>query len=547
MAEEGCPFLGDVHLPEGIRDWTFGEAVAVKPIRNCLKSMNPYTDIVGYFEDSQGHKGDFGFTATTGVLMGDGREVRYRDTGLPADFARGFLTPHHGQFVGEKLAGAGATWLLYGREPDGSPAMYARMYDYEINGDCPGRHYSYQKDEVSFLPTDKVYSLADQVQTLPTPGWMKIPFPPLSGQAMVTDHIDLRLTGQGNEAREVRLAGRDATGRTGFYHKGIAEAEWHFTATSDPLMGEPVPVGQTDPSKATPSPITRDYDRATWGGDLKGAPLRNIELLNFHPFQTQDQASVVRFTLASGAKVDALMRTGDAYTPYAVREQDTELLGEGVGLQKALIGTLDVPHTTQASQDPEVKAFVEQYLMRMHQKENQFMLLADSDQVQIFTDWYYRKSDQRFDWEKNPEIQVTFRRSDVGQTPYEKKASDAGLAPAAEMTAGELSAVIARNQALEAELTGDVQARQHHHLKRWMRAVGSQVAVTGLMWFGSALNITGNLKHAGQISQLMPPLMKAHSKADWHTARTTPPGCERAVATLRQNIAQAQELLARRP
>lgn len=541
-AEAGCPFGGDVQLPEGIRDWTFGEAVAVKPMRNCLKSMNPFTDIVGYFEDSQGNKGDFGFTATTGVLTGDGREIRYRDTGLPADFARGFLTPHHGRFTGEKLAAAGATWLLYGREPDGRPGLYARMYDYEINGDCPGRHYSYEPSEVSVLDRDKVYSLSDQIQMLPTPGWARIPFPPLTGQAMLTDHLDIRLTGQGNAAREVRLAGRDAEGNPGYYHKGITESEWRFTQVPGPLQGQPIPVGRPDTAQATPGPVTRDYPRATWGGNLSGAPLRQVELLDFHPFQTQDQASRIRFTLDSGQTVEVLLRTGDGYTPFAVRSQDTGLLGKGAGVPKVLIGTLEVPEEVRSHPDPEVRSFVAGYLERMHHKENQFMLRAESDQVEVSTDWYYRNSDHRFDWEENPKIRLTFQRDDTGQTPHELKAASHDLGPAPGMTGEELAALVVRNQALEAEITSEVASRQRHHLLRWMRAKGSEAVVTGLMWLASALNVSGRVKHTGQFTQLMPPLMKTHTRADWQAARTTPPGSLRALQTLRENISRAESL-----
>ncbi|MGI5843451.1 MAG: hypothetical protein ACOX9B_04650 [Candidatus Xenobium sp.] len=541
-AEAGCPFGGEIQLPEGIRDWTFGEAVAVKPMRNCLKSMNPFTDIVGYFEDSQGNKGDFGFTATTGVLTGDGREIRYRDTGLPADFARGFLTPHHGRFTGEKLAAAGATWLLYGREPDGRPGLYARMYDYEINGDCPGRHYSYDHSEVSALDLDKVYSLSEQIQTLPTPGWARIPFPPLTGQAMLTDHIDIRLTGQGNAAREVRLAGRDAEGNTGYYHKGLSDAEWNFTRVPGPLLGETIPVGHPDPARATPEPITRDYPRATWSGDLTDAPLSQVELLDFHPFQTQDQASRIRFTLDSGQSIEVLLRTGDGYTPYAVRPQDTELLGEGVGAPKVLIGTLELPEEVRNHSDPEVRSFVEGHLEQMHHKENQFMLVAESDRVEVSTDWYYRKSDHRFDWDKNPKIRLSFQRDDTGQTPYELKAASPDLRPAPGMTNEELAELVTRNQALEAEITSEVSSRQRHHLHRWMRAQVSEAVVTGLMWLASALNVSGRVKHTGQFTQLLPPLVKAHTRADWQAARTTPPGVLRAQQTLRENISQAENL-----
>lgn len=542
-AEEGCPFVQDVYLPEGIRDWTLGEAVAAKPARSCIKAMNPYTDIVGYFDDAQGSKGAFGFTATTAVLMGNGREVRYRDTGLPADFARGFLTPHHGRFVGEKLAGAGGTWLLFGREPDGAPGLYSRMYDYEINGDCPGRRYTYDRPD---FEQGRVYTLGGQTQMLPVPPWDRIEFPPLAGQAMVTDHVDLRLTGEGNDSREIRIEGRDATGATGYYHKGIAEKDWQFTVTGDPLVGQPVPVGQADPARATPDRVTWDYDRARWSGALEGAPIRGIELLDFHPYQTQDQPSVARFTLDSGKTVDVLLRTGDAYTMYTARPQDTELFGQGVGLAKPLIGTLDVPQEVLESQDPEIRAFVDGYLGQMHHRENEVMVLAERDELRLRTGWYHRNSDSRMDWEKNPRIDVTFSRDARGETPYEKRALDSGLRPAAGMSQADLAGVVERNRSLEAELTADLEARQKHHKIRWMRALGTEAAITALAWGASAANVTGTVGHAAEITQLMPPLMDVHTKADARAARTVPSGYTRAVETLRKNIADAEALLAGR-
>ncbi len=358
---------------------------------------------------------------------------------------------------------------------------------------------------------------------------------------MLTDHIDIRLTGQGNAAREVRLAGRDAEGNPGYYHKGITESVWSFTPVSGPLQGEPIQVGQPDPLKATPGPVTRDYPRATWGGDLQGAPLRQVELLDFHPFQTQDQPSRIRFTLDSGKTVQALLRTGDGYTPYTVRAQDTELLGEGAGVPKVLIGTLELPEEVRTSTDPEVKAFVEGYLERMHHKENQFLLLSESDRVEVFTDWYYRNSDERFDWEKNQKLEITFQRDDTGQTPYER-ATSPDLCPDPKMSADELAALVARNQAMEADISSEVDSRQRHHLLRWMRAQGSEAVVTGLMWLASALDVSGRVKHTGQFTQLMPPLMKAHTRADWQAARTTPLGARRALQTLRENISGAREM-----
>ncbi len=538
-AERGCPTGGEVNLPQGIRDWTLGEAVTIKPKRACIKAMNPWTDVVGYYEDPAGRKGDFNFVATTGVLTGDGRQIRYRDTGLPADFTRGFQTPHHGRFQGERLAQAGSTWLLYGREPDGSPGLYARMLDYEINGACPGKRYSYE--ERPFQP-DKVYSFADTVELQPLPGWQKIQFPPLQGQALVTDRLDILPTGQGNASRELRLEGRDALGTTGFYHKRLDQEDWQFQATGQPLVGRPVPVGRPDPSQGTPNPVTWDYDRANWSGDLAEAPLKGIQLLDFHPFQTPDQPSLLRFTLDSGRTVDARLRTSDGYTFFRARPEDAEVIGEGAGVPKVLAGTLEIPDEVRQSQDPEVRAFVEGYLAGLHHRENQVMVLADRDGLRLVSGWYHRNSDRGLDWVRNPRWDVVLSREARGETPFEKVADAAALRPEPSMSRQELQDLIERNLAAESTLSAEVKDRRRDHRLLWLRGQAVEVAIRGLALGGAALNLTTRIPQFAAITQLVPPLTDAHEKASWNTAWSTPAGYRRAVDTLHRNVAQARQM-----
>lgn len=539
-AERGCPTGGEINLPQGIRDWTLGEAVTIKPKRACIKAMNPYTDIVGYYEDPAGRKGDFNFVATTGVLTGDGRQIRYRDTGLPADFTRGFLTPHHGRFQGERLAQAGSTWLLYGREPDGAPGLYTRMMDYEINGACPGRRYSYEQKP--FDP-DKVYSFADTVDFQPMAGWQKVEFPELQGRALITDRLDIQPTGQGNAHRELRLEGRDAQGVTGYYHKSLDQEGWLFQPTGQPLVGRPVPVGQADPSQATPGPITWDYDRSAWAGDLAEAPLKGLELLDFHPFQTPDQPSRLRFTLDSGRTVEARLHTADGYNFFRARPEDADVVGEGAGVPKVLAGTLEVPDEVLTSQDPEVRAFVEGYLTGLHHRENQVMVLADKDRLRLVSGWYHRNSDRGLDWVRNPRWDVSFSREAKGQTPFEKVADAPGLRPDPTMSRGQLQDLLERNLAAQSTLTAQVKDRQKDHRLRWLRGQAVEIGVRGLALGGSVLNLTRRIPQFAAITQMVPPLMDAHEKAAWGTAWSTPAGYQRALDTLHRNAGRARELL----
>lgn len=541
-AEVGCPFKDEVYLPGGIRDWTLGEAVTVKPKRNCLKSMNPYTDIVGHFEDARGRKGDFNFVATTGVLSANGREIRYRDTGLAADFARGFLTPHHGEFEADKVRSAGSTWFVCGTEPDGKPGIYTRMYDYEINGACPGQRYTYD-DTLPFDP-DKNHSFAKNEPLMPLPGWAKVDFPELGGQAKVTDCIDILPTGQGNGARELRIEGQDIKGITGYYKKSLEEKEWTFVATNEPLRGKEIKVGVVDPHRVSAGPVTLNYDSATWGKDMAKAPISNISLDDFHPFQTPDQPSTVTFTLTSGQKVPVTLHTVDGYTFYNIRPEDADKQAQGAGVPKVVTGTFVIPDEVKNSSDPEVKAFVEKYLQPLDRQENQLMLIADQDGVRMTSSWYNRHSDHRFDWSANPDYDITFKRDATGESYFEQQVAAAKLEPRVSMDRTELADLSERCKHLKTQLTSEMKERKRDHKLLWARAQVTELAMRGLGLGISALNLSETVNHAATVTQLMPPLFDAHEKAHRSTAFKTPAGYTRAIEQLNEHIAKAEAMIA---
>ncbi len=350
--------------------------------------------------------------------------------------------------------------------------------------------------------------------------------------------------GQGNLSREIRLEGCDAQGRTGFYHKRLDQEGWTFQATGQPLLGQPVQVGVADPELSTPGTVTLDYPQATWSRQLKKAPLRGIELVDFHPYQTQDQPSVIRFTLKSGKQVEVLLRTGDGYTMFNADPQEAALLGQGAGVPKVLAGTLEVPDSVLNSEDPEIRDFAQRHLEKLHHRENQVMVLADRDRLRLVSGWYHRNSDKGLDWNPNARWDVTFTRDARGETPFEKVALAPELRPEPGMTREELQGLLERNRATEARLAADLRARKKEHRLKWLRAQGIELAIRGISLAGSALNLTRVIRYAAPVTQLMPPLMDAHEKAQWAAAWSTPQGHTRAVEVLQENQARARELLA---
>jgi len=64
---------------------------------------------------------------------------------------------------------------------------------------------------------------------LPSEDWRAQPRIPLEEGAAITRHITILQNGQGNGARELRVAGRNAAGETGYWHKPIFDEAWEFT------------------------------------------------------------------------------------------------------------------------------------------------------------------------------------------------------------------------------------------------------------------------------------------------------------------------------
>jgi hypothetical protein len=53
----------------------------------------------------------------------------------------------------------------------------------------------------------------------------------LEGKAAITKHITVIQTGEGNNAREIRVEGLNAEGKSGYYYKKVDEQNWHFEKT----------------------------------------------------------------------------------------------------------------------------------------------------------------------------------------------------------------------------------------------------------------------------------------------------------------------------
>jgi hypothetical protein len=178
-----------------------------------------------YYEDTFGNQHHNGTQeiVTTYMLLEDGQEVTYADTGLPGDFSRSYSGPERGAFKAVSLSASASTMFVINEAGE----MYTRMADFDIIGCDPMFFkYTYIPYKSDLDGTNYFSNLTEWA--LPPEDWRKQPSIPLAGGAAITRRITILQNGQGNAARELRVAGRNENGETGYWTKAIFAESWDF-------------------------------------------------------------------------------------------------------------------------------------------------------------------------------------------------------------------------------------------------------------------------------------------------------------------------------
>ncbi|MDR1231660.1 MAG: hypothetical protein LBK61_09695 [Spirochaetaceae bacterium] len=189
-----------------------------------------------YYEDpfgNQHHNGTMEIV-TTYVLLEDGQEICYSDTGLPADFSRNYSGPERGAFKAVSLSASASTMFVINEAGE----MYTRLADFDTVGCDPMFFkYTYVPYQSDVPGTDYFSNLNEW--GLPAEDWRRqppipvTPVIPVTGNAAgshaaLTRHITILQNGQGNGARELRVAGLNEAGETGYWTKAIFDDAWEF-------------------------------------------------------------------------------------------------------------------------------------------------------------------------------------------------------------------------------------------------------------------------------------------------------------------------------
>ena len=178
-----------------------------------------------WYEDpfgNQHHYGSMGIE-TYYILNDAGDTIRFTDSGLPADLSRSMLLPERGAFIARNISASGSTVFVI----NDAGEMYTRLVDFDTMGGDPMFFlYTYKNEKQPYKGSQYISNFTEW--GLPGEDWAKQPEIPLSGKARITRHITILQTGQGNDAREMRVAGLSPEGRSGFYYKNLKDTSWQF-------------------------------------------------------------------------------------------------------------------------------------------------------------------------------------------------------------------------------------------------------------------------------------------------------------------------------
>ncbi len=174
------------------------------------------------FTDSAGRERAPIGVATAYLLRGDMRTITYIDPWLAPDDSRQVCGPGRGTRPLASLSGSGSTVFV----ADERGRLYTRFYDFDVSGaNTFFGSYSWEQGRPA----------SDERWQLPPPGWVRQPRP----KGTITDRISIARTGRTSDDRLLRVEGRTANGRRGWFEKGIAQRRWRFVPAAGRLQGTP--------------------------------------------------------------------------------------------------------------------------------------------------------------------------------------------------------------------------------------------------------------------------------------------------------------------
>jgi hypothetical protein len=328
-----------------------------------------------YSEDIDGNAHHFGVMGTTTlyVLSENGQEIFFVDSGLPADFSHQVCGPERGSFISENISVSASTLFVINRFGE----MYTKMEDYDLNGGSEVVfNYYYDRRPKDSRSGQDVWTNWS-AWALPLEDWRKQPRIPVFGLGKISKDISILQNGEGNAARELRVAGLNEFGQTGYYFKQIYDLIWKFKSApleipKDHLI-EPLTPQQIDLASKEARGATTDMN---YKGiiDFGIKSIYEVELLDFNLHCTP---ATLRVHLPSGKYVDSKLHTVEMWAIFYKRHAPGR-----DGTPKLFFGTLEVSLEALQSKDREISTVAE-LLKDSHFNTFKFVVSASTDKIKI--------------------------------------------------------------------------------------------------------------------------------------------------------------------
>ncbi len=324
-----------------------------------------------YYEDIFGNQHHYGTMeiATTYLLLDDGQEIVFGDTGLPSDFSRNILGPDRGRFIACGLSASASTIFLIGEGGE----MFTRLADFDTLG-CDPMFFKY-----TYIPYKSEFSGTEYRSNyspwgLPSENWYAQSPIPLSGKAAITRRICILQNGKGNAARELRVAGLNDDAETGYWSKPIFGKQWHFVPA--PLDLREDDFIDNDKIAAREKPRGNSLDRSFKGylwKDRIAVPDWEFEIPDFNILEGSCSIKINY----RGEKIRLLLHPVEVWT-YMQRKQPGR-----DGTPKNFFVTIEVPDNAFADASPAFRKKFEPILRREDRQLFRFIMEAGKDYLMI--------------------------------------------------------------------------------------------------------------------------------------------------------------------
>lgn len=249
-------FTGNkLHLPDFTKAWAIGH-------------RGQYNH---YIEDRDGNKHPVATGVTNFyVLHKNGQYIYLYDPWKPKNVKIKIPIPGTADspFIAENISVSGNTIMLIGyrymTKKDGTiykkPEVLTMIADVDSLAWNPGIKYTYFSDD---------HKKDNEFRVMPTAekGFVSHPLP----KGEITSGITILQTGEGNDAREMRIAGKNDKGESGYWYKMIKEGKWKFVPDTNLEQYEVMTTQNLEEDVEMPKPIVHN-----WRNDDLNVTLENF-------------------------------------------------------------------------------------------------------------------------------------------------------------------------------------------------------------------------------------------------------------------------------